>query len=229
VREQPRGKIHINEQPIPKVARRDTPQIKNEQPKPRKYSQERRRSSIVPFERRSFRKMALAPIGVNSTAMVSAGERRRNLGLARQDAVTGMNTQSRIEHGLLTKQNSAPNGSQVATARLIGRQGSRTRRQTFNSDSGNSSVSLLSTLDERRRQYSRTSNTRVSRTSQISNDSGFYNMRISRESNHNPSALRLAMRRSSSKCDLRKSANNYQLVSETDNMISVGPFQFVKK
>ena len=78
--------------------------------------------------------MALAPIGVNSTDMVSAGERRRNLGLARQDAVTGMNTQSRIEHGLLTKQNSAPTGSQVATARLIGRQGSRTRRQTFNSD-----------------------------------------------------------------------------------------------
>ena len=29
----------------PKIARRDTPQIKNEQPKPRKYSQERRRSN----------------------------------------------------------------------------------------------------------------------------------------------------------------------------------------
>ena len=71
--------------------------------------------------------MALAPSGVNQADMVSAGERRRNMGLARQDAIDGVNTRRELQT-VLTKQSSNPNT--YASAKLASRLMSQPSRQS---------------------------------------------------------------------------------------------------
>lgn len=136
--------------------------------------------------------MALAPSGVNQADMVSAGERRRNMGFARQDAIDGVNKRREL-HTLLAKQSSNPNN--YASAKLASRLLSTPpRRSTFDRweigfwelecrffGGDSSGSSSLSTVDEKRRHYGQSVS---SRTSQMSTDSGFYNMRFSRDS-HN--------------------------------------------